>query len=532
LDPGDSLPEAIANKKVVSMQLGRFRFRQSIIRLSILIVIGIVPNYRPVLASESISLERYLKQVQTSHFGYKASEATKSASTLAGTEVEMAYVPTVFSNVQHMHDAKPTANPRIQGTATDSLSYLVGVGKMFSTGTQTKLSFGLNEIQILGQSPASNEEAAFAPHPKFITGSTTLELSHPLWKNRNGREFRSQNDLLKAQANATIDGEKFKEKLVMAEAELTYHRLSLANEMIEFQQSSQKRFKKLRDWNKQRVNTQLADRTDLLQAEAALAAKSIEIRQAEDDRKAVSRAFNSLRGIASDAVPEGLLDSNRGNSLPLPSPSARPARLDVEAAKELTRIADAKSAIESEKYKANVEIFAQYGLNGRTEYGEHRQLTIPGAPLTPAAPENSRNAARIDTAGDALTNQYPTSVIGIRISAPLGGDVKSRKEQALSLERDAARLNAEQKAFEAQRDWLDLSKRLADARERIELAKNLETIQLEKLEHEQTKQRSGRSTTYQVLMFEQDYDTAKLNSIRIKAESFELISRMKTFGLK
>jgi outer membrane protein TolC len=182
----------------------------------------------------------------------------------------------------------------------------------------------------------------------------------------------------------------------------------------------------------------------------------------------------------------------------------------------------AKSQLESEKLKPNLEVFGQYVLNGRREFGQPN-LAVPAV---------SRDDARADTASDSLGNESPTRVIGIRISAPLGGDLKSRKEQELALQRDAARLTAEQKSYEAQRDWLDLTKRLADTRDRLELARNLEAVQKKKLDHEQIKQKSGRSTTYQVLMFEQDYVTSQLNTIRIKAESFELISRMKTFGLK
>jgi outer membrane protein TolC len=268
---------------------------------------------------------------------------------------------------------------------------------------------------------------------------------------------------------------------------------------------------------------QLADQTDLLQSESALAAKSIEIRQAEDDLKTVSRAFNSLRGVVSDRVDENLLSSNQDDSAALNPPATAPGRLDVQVAKEMIRVTAAKSQIESDKYKPNLEVFGSYALNGRTDVGPH---------LSPDPTNKSRDEARLDSVGDTFGNDYPTSVIGVRISAPLGGDTKSRKEQALSLEREAARLAAEQKVYEAQRDWSDLTKRLADAKERLVLAKNLETIQRKKLEHEQTKQKSGRSTTYQVVNFEQDYVSSQLNSIRIKAESFELISRMKTFGIK
>ena len=501
------------------MKIGRFTVTTNLTRIVGMGVTALIVPVATSLAAETISLDRYLKQVQSSHLGYKAAESNKSGAMITGTEIEMAYAPTVFANVQDTHDAKPNANPSLQGNATDTLSYMVGVGKMFSTGTQAKLSFGLNEIEIKGQHPSA-ELAPFAPHPGFIVGGTTLEVSHPLWKNRNGRDLKNQLELLAAQAQATTAGETYKEKIILAEGEMAYRRLALANELMEMQQSSTKRFNKLRDWNKQRVSMQLADKTDLLQAEAALAGKAIELRQAEDDLKSASRAFNSLRGIQSDVVAEGLSMKGDSDIPEFAAQTSTPTRLDVQAAKEVVRLTAAKSQVESEKYKPNLEVFGQYTLNGRREYGP------------PAVNEVSQGSARVDTTSDSLGNKYPTRVIGIRISAPLGGDVKSRKDQALALERDAARLNAEQKDFEAKRDWTELTKRLADSRERLQLARNLEDIQKKKLDHEQTKQKSGRSTTYQVLMFEQDFAASQLNSIRIKAESFELISRMKTFGLK
>jgi outer membrane protein TolC len=195
----------------------------------------------------------------------------------------------------------------------------------------------------------------------------------------------------------------------------------------------------------------------------------------------------------------------------------------VEAANSAIRAVTAKSAYELEKFKPNLEVYGQLGLGGRDDWGPQ---------TNPALEELSRNTARIETIKSTLSTNHVSGIIGLRITAPICGDIKARKEQAAALEAESLRIAAKQRTFEAERDWNELTKRLADSRSKLVLARSLEEIQKKKLDHEQIKQRSGRSTTYQVLTFEQDFANAQLNSLRIKAETAEILSRMKVFGLK
>ena len=54
--------------------------------------------------------------------------------------------------------------------------------------------------------------------------------------------------------------------------------------------------------------------------------------------------------------------------------------------------------------------------------------------------------------------------------------------------------------------------------------------QKEKLEYERERLKKGRTTTYAILVFEQDYSMAQLNSIRIQAEIVSIVAQMKTFA--
>jgi outer membrane protein TolC len=293
--------------------------------------------------------------------------------------------------------------------------------------------------------------------------------------------------------------------MILAQAESVYWRLVLARDSVRVAKDTLERQLKLRDWNANRVKMQLADRSDYLQSEAVVEARRLELRGAEDEERAAARAFNSLRSLDSDEVPEKL-QSLVGTELDRLSPPARAQfREDVLAAEQQARLQEASAEIGRERNKPQLDFYAALSTNGRD--------VVQGSAIN-----------------ESFTLQRQNNTVGLRFVAPLNFGATSDAREGYARERQAASTNLERRRFEQEREWQDLSRRFEDAKARLKLARTYESAQREKLNHERDRQRRGRTTTFQVLMFEQDYSMAQLAHLQAQAQLLQILTQMKTFS--
>ena len=135
-----------------------------------------------------------------------------------------------------------------------------------------------------------------------------------------------------------------------------------------------------------------------------------------------------------------------------------------------------------------------------------------------------------DAMGSLSTFNRPTYVIGLKFSVPLDLDTTSKSRDGWRKEKIAAELTYDRKLFEQEENWKDLNETLSEARKHLELSRKLEVIQESKLNAERARLQHGRTTTYQVLLFEQDFLQAQLGRIRDQANVLNIIAQMKLFG--
>lgn len=473
--------------------------RFTICRLLIFSLISGLVTHPALAAGERLSLEGFLSQVRQGHLGVKGALEASAGARQRSVESGLLFAPALSLSVQLAKDDKPTMNPTFQGTGSVANAYSLGISQQTRFGLQGKISYNLNYYSIAGANPA------FLSQPIFHEARPTLELSYALLRNRGGAEVRATEELLQAQALAMSFSEAFRAKMAIAEAEMSYWRLVFARRMVDVQKASLERAKKIRDWNLRRAQMQLADRADLLQSEAALQGRELELQGATDEVAAASRAFNSARGMPADQVLEELegVDSERVSRLE--APPRVDQREDVKAAQQQERLSAASATAAIEKGHPNLELFAGVSLNGR-------DLGAGSAVST------------------SFTSQYPTVAAGVRLSTSLAAGTASEVREGYSHEKAGAASTYERRLFESEREWGGLEQRLSEARRRLELARSLEKAQSTKLTYERDRQSRGRSTTFQVLLFEQDYAGAQLAHLQAQAEVLRLIAQMKTFG--
>lgn len=475
----------------------------SVIKKAIAIVLCLSANLG--LAEQKgtvrLSLQEYLTEVKQKHDGFKAAEEASSGAKLRVNEGKLLLAPTIFGSTQYTHDERPTLAPAFQGNKTLLESYSLGVSQLTSFGLRAALSYNINSTNIQGISPG------LVSLPEYYDTKPLLELNQSLWRNFLGAETQAEQERLEAQALATSHEQGFRTTLIFADAEAAYWRLAVATDAVAIQEASLERANEIRNWLSRQVRLQLSDKADLLQATAAVRTRELDLKAAQDEVRQAAMIFNTLRGNQGAEVKEALESVSSDKVKTLSAPVREGFRKDVLAAKERERAAMASSKLGLQRASPTLEIFSQLALNGRDE--------------------------KIGEATDeSFTKRHPYAAVGLRFSAPLDLGKTFDTRDGYRKELIAAELDYDRRVFEQEQEWQDLVKRLTEAKERMSLADEIVAAQREKLEYERQRRRLGRTTTYQVLLFEQDYAASQLSRLRAQFTILDTVARMKTFGGK
>jgi outer membrane protein TolC len=465
--------------------------------LALALLVAQVTTLLPPAAqgASKLPLDTFLKQVQDASLAYSGATLSSQGARERSEEAALVTAPQAFANLSLASDARK--NPFFFYDRVLNNVYGFGVQQQNTVGTQWKLSYQVTFTDFQGLRFPSAVTT-------FNEGRLALEVNQPLWKNALGFETRAQQDALEAQALASHHVEAFKARAALAEAEATYWSLALARRTVTIAQTTLERARVLHAWASKRARFELADKSDLFQAEAALELRKLQLRAAEDQAHTASRAFNAARQVASDTVTEELELPELTTLLTLQAPARSALREDVLAAREGERAAVAVAEQGRSRAKPQLDVFASAALNSRD------------APLGTAI-------------ANSFTLQQPTVAAGVKLVVPLDIGSLSAASQGWAKERAAAEKNYTQKVFTQEKEWADLEQGLKDARKRLELAAQIEDIQKKKLLNERERLNRGRTVTYQVLMFEEDFSQAQLNRLRTQGELLSILARMKTF---
>ncbi|MFM8269682.1 MAG: TolC family protein, partial [Pseudomonadota bacterium] len=341
--------------------------------------------------------------------------------------------------------------------------------------------------------------------PNFYEAKPVLELNQSLWKNGLGSETRSNVQIAESGAKAQGYADSFKLKAALAEAEGMFWRLAISRQVVKVQKESLERAERLKDWNRKRVRTGLGDRSDELQAEANLQVRTLEYQTALNEVRSAGLAFNSLRGIQNEKVEDELPAITRTTTENLKPKEKSGMRLDVKAAQELTKVAEAQAQIGKERNSPTLDLFGTLATNGRTDQWN-------------------------SSVSDSFRTRFPTFTVGLKFQTALDVGQVLDNQRAYTAEKKAAELTYRRKAFEEERDYQDLKKKFEETKERLKLCFGIEEVQEKKLAREKERLKLGRSVTYQVVMFEQDFASAELLRLKTQGELLGLVTQLNLFG--
>lgn len=447
----------------------------------------------------NLSLVDYLEQVRTSHLGFVASEMRAKAAFQESKLGRFMLSPQLLAKSQWYNDGRPTLNPASMGSKTKVFANTLGLSKLFSTGTQAKVTYELNHTTIEGTSPS------LISQPKYYDASPTIEVSQSLWKNFFGSETRAMVRAAEAQFLELSFMEQFKLKQILAAAEATYWKYFISNRLLAIREQTLERAKKIRTWSKNRMDNHLADRSDFLQGDAAYRTRQFETQQAQDEQRAAALSFNTFRGVESSEVKEKLsgLNGEAISSLQIPVRASR--REDLLAAEQRKRSQTAQADQTLNKSRPSLDATGSIGLH-------------------------SRNSEMDEAFSQSFKTNHNTYAVGVNLVLPLDFWAQKDIRAGAHKERKAAELDYQRKFFEQEQEWRDLSEKFVELKKQLTIARELESAQREKSVYEQERLHRGRSTTYQVLVFEQDYEFASLNLAKTEFDLLTTYAQLKTFS--
>lgn len=448
--------------------------------------------------ASALTLNEYLEQVQGDSKAYQGSLEQSRGAELKSREADLIFTPKLFAEARVGQDGKP-GNPKMYDEVR-SQYYSLGVSQQFDFGLQTKLYYEMSNTEFVGLAPT----APLNP-TKYWDAAPKLELSMPLWGNGFGRTARANEEALRSQNQAeqfTAQGQSLN---VLAGAEAAYWKLAVWQDVVNIQEQAKQAAQSILDYVTRKKNMNLGEQADVMQARALVEARTLELQVAKNEILEAQRLFNKFLNREAYAPVEKLESVNYKALEDLSVPEKRPgSRADVAATNAQLNAARAAAAITLERNRPSLDLYGTYTMNGRDE---------------------ELNKA-LSEAGQA---EQDAAFVGLRFSMPLNfaaaSDTKSGARQA---ER-AAELTREYAYYAQEQEWINLTRNLQDARNNLRLLARIEDAQKAKLELERQRLRQGRTTTYQVLLFEQDYSQAAASKVKLAANILGLQAQLKLY---
>lgn len=472
--------------------------RKSICRLITLTTVASAVSMASAFAAAPITLEAFLREVQEQNPGVRGAEASARGYELLEGGSEILTTPFLFGNYTNLNDKQEQVNPTFSGSSTENNQYTVGVGMNTPVGLGAKISHNISHTKIAGASPA------FLPTPDFYTAYNKLELNQSLIKNGFGSEIRARRDAMESERAAQMYGARFSSVSQLVQAENAYWRLAFARKAVVIQKDALARAERALEWAKKRVNLQLGDKSDLLQAQAAYDLRRMDLLTGEEEVRNAGRAFNTLRNIEGVEVASELALPSIDETLRLAPLAKEGVRLDIKAAEAQANAAVAKAQIDKESVKPTLDLFGNFAWSGR-------------------------DGKKPDARSEAFGNNRPITSYGINFNVPLALGAVTNSIKGAELIKDNANYVLEQSRLNESYAWNEVSSRFNEARTRLGLIRTIENVQKDKYENERQRLLRGRTTTFQALAFEQDYATTQLNALRVQNEVLQLHAQMKLF---
>lgn len=447
----------------------------------------------------AVSLDQYLENVKHQNKSYQSADQQMAGSELRKREADLFFTPQFFFNGQSGYDSKLPSPPFLVFDQVKTSRFQAGISQEFSFGVETKFSYDLNKYEYKGITFNNADNPYWEAIP-------TLELSVPLWGNAFGRTSKARKEQTLQQREFEKNNAEAQLKKTLVEAEVAYWRLAVMQESVAVRKKALDAANSIHNYVVDKKRKNLGEEADILQANALTEAYRLQLEQAEIDERAARRKYNLyLNKEANDAVePLSKLDYQwlASASIPVSRPADRP---DVKASQAQVALARAASQLSIEQNKPKLDLFGGYSFFGR----------------------DGKQSGALRNAGYA---DRDSGYVGVRFQMPLNVMAQNDARKGAAQVLQAAELSNQYLMYSQEQEWTDITALFKDAQTALKLAEAMEKAQKLKLNNERTRLRQGRTTTYQVLLFEQDYLSAEIARIQSAAQIINLNAQIKLYS--
>lgn len=446
----------------------------------------------------AVTLDQYLESVKQQNKSYQASDLQMQGSELRKREADLFFTPQFFFNAQTGYDSRLPSPPFLVFDQVKTTRFQTGISQEFSFGVETKLSYDLMRYEYKGITFNNADNPYWEAIP-------TLELNIPLWGNALGRTTKAKQEAALQQRLMEKSNAEAQLNRTLVEAEIAYWQLAVMQESVAVRKKALEAANQIHSYVVDKKRKNLGEEADILQANALTEAYRLQLEQAEINERSARRKYNLfLNQDANEPVaPLAKLDYKELARLPVPA--ARPGdRADVKASAAQVALARASSQLSIEQNKPTLNLFGGYSLFGRD--GTQSQAISKGS------------------------YDRDSGYVGVRFQMPLNVTAQNDARKGAAQALKAAELSNQYLKYSQEQDWADITSLYKDAQTALKLAESMEKAQKLKLNNERNRLRQGRTTTYQVLLFEQDYLSAELARIQSAAQIINLNSQIKLYS--
>ncbi len=451
-------------------------------------------------AAFGLTLAEYLEQVKANNPEARAAVLNARATELRLKEAGSNLIPELYASYDRfdrkLDQVSNFAQSRVEGD-----QWRTGVRKQWSMGLQSDLYFNAIRSHL-------HDAPSFAfRSTNYMESTVNLELAQPLWRNGFGDSTRANNDAALARIRAENLQARYKLKALMVKAEDTYWSLVSQNQIIKLQEENVDRSAKMRDLMRRKFAQRLVDDVESLQALAAFETREMELLSSLDERAAVARQFNTLRGLNADHVSEVLA--------PFPE-------------KELTRKFAEKAGVTREDFQGLLEEAKAMEFKARASKSDIQ----PKLDLVASMGSNGIDGKTATAYSEATELEHPFWSVGLRFSVALDVGKIHDIRKGYEASRQAAKNLQQNVEFTFERTYRDILDKYAEAQKRFAKAQSLEATQTDLVKRERQRLMNGRTTTFQAMTQEQNLAIAQIQRVKTQQALVQFYNVLKTFEVQ
>lgn len=362
--------------------------------------------------------------------------------------------------------------------------YSIGATKLFPTGTE----FSMTHSATLNK---GNSSVLYGS--KSTNSSLTFELNQPLLKNFNGLVDRKQVQIQKINTSKFSLGQKSAIEKKIYDVVLAYWNLYITQKQNEINQKSVELAKEFLDLNEKQAQTGFVEETDVIAAKANLVAKETNL---IENNAQLFKAKLSLAVLLNDYYDNNIVLTSKPSDINLTLNS----RDEIEKA-FLNRRDIKQEKMELEKQGIQLLI--------------NDNKTLPDLTLTGSVtPQNIRNTYS-DSIGDTSSFRNDDYFIGLTLNFPLENSNAKANNVKAALNKQIAFINIQKIEAKVKNDIKIKLNEISKKYEILQNAYKLKNLQEEKLEKENERYSAGRSSSRNVI----DYQNDLINAENILAQA-------------